>query len=58
MGTVNTNLDPFQALSNEGGAFLRAVEVLNYSFERRVYSLSANQLVALLGDAKAHSSLI
>ena len=27
MGTANTNLDPFQALSNEERAFLRAVEV-------------------------------
>ena len=53
MGTANTNLDPFQALSNEERAFLRAVEVLNNSFERRVYTLSANELVALLGGAKA-----
>ena len=53
MGTVNTILDPFQALSNEERAFLRAVvEVLNNSFERRVYTLSANELVALLGGAK------
>ena len=53
METVNTNLYPFQALSNEERAFLRAVEVLNNSFERRVYTLSANELVALLGGAKA-----
>ena len=53
MGTVNTNLDPFQALSNEERAFLRAVEVMNNSCERRVYILSANELVALLGGAKA-----
>ena len=26
MGTVNANLDPFQALPNEESAFLRAVE--------------------------------
>ena len=49
MGTVNTNLDPFQALSNEESAFLRAVvEVLNNSIERRIYTLTANELVALL----------
>ena len=53
MGTVNTNLDPFQALSNEERAFLRAVEVMNNSCERRVYILSANELVALLVGAKA-----
>ena len=53
MGTANANLDPFQALSNEERAFLRAVEVLNNSFERKVYTLSANELVALLGGAKA-----
>ena len=29
------------------------MEVLNNSFERRVYTLSANELVALLGGAKA-----
>ena len=49
MGTVNANLDPFQALSNEESALLRAVEVLNNSIERRIYTLSANELVALLG---------
>ena len=54
METVSTSLYPFQALSNEERAFLRAVvEVLNNSFERRVYTLSANELVALLGGAKA-----
>ena len=53
METVNTNLYPFQALSIEERAFLWAVEVLNNSFERRVYTLSANELVALLGGAKA-----
>ena len=50
MGTVNTNLVPFQASSIEGRAFLRAVEVLNNSIERRIYILSANELVALLDD--------
>ena len=52
MGRVNTNLDPIKAFSNEERAFLRAVEVLNNSFMRRVYSLSANELVALLGGEK------
>ena len=49
MGTVNANLDPFQALSNEESAFLRAVEVLNNSIDRRIYTSTANELLALLG---------
>ena len=46
---MNANLDPFQALLNEESAFLRTVEVLNNSIYRRIYTLTANEIVALLG---------
>ena len=49
MVIVNANLDPFQALSNEESAFLRAVDVLKNSIDRKIYTLIANELVALLG---------
>ena len=49
MEIVNANLDPFQALSNEESAFLRAVDVLKNSMDRKIYTLTANELVALLG---------
>ena len=51
---VNTDLDPFQTLSNDERAFLRVVEVINNSIEKRIYIFSANELVALLGGEKTN----